>query len=308
MRRNSVRCLTTVSALESRQLLAGNVQAELINGEVTITGDRSKNEINLFSDGSGLHVVAVNGTKLNGVANSEVVFAVADNVVIDLLEGNDILSVGSFVGGSLSVQMGSGSDVAAFSAVTITAGFNLDGGTGGDFLSLDDDNGPNTLTGLVFLLGGDGNDLIQNVGSAITGNFTIVGGKGNDSLGWAQGSATQFSFINGGEGGDKIAVTNVTVTEFIVESREGNDLVGVKNSTFTTRAKFDLGAGKDALLTNGNTFAAVDRQGGDGTDSLFGIGDSITNGGDDLTSGFELFPTNVTSLVQKLTNVFPFFV
>lgn len=306
MRPRSVRRLTSVSALECRQLLAGNVQAELVSGVVTITGDRSKNEINLFSDGSGVHVVSVNGTKLNGITNSELLFATPAEVLIDLKEGNDILSVGSFTGGSISVQMGSGNDIASFSAVTVSSGFSADGGTGNDFLSLDDDNGPNALTGFVLLSGGDGNDILQNVGSVVTGNFSIFGGKGNDSMGWARGSATQFCSFIANEGNDKMAVAGVTGTEFSAEGRAGNDLLGVENSTFTTRATFDLGTGTDALLTNANTFAGVNRIGGDGKDTLFGINDTVT--GDNLTSGFEVFPTNVTSLVQKLTSAFPFFV
>ncbi len=103
-------------------------------------GDRSKNDIQLFTDGSGLHVVAQNGTSLNGVLNGSLVFGTFDQVVVDLQAGNDTLSVGNFAGGDITVQMGTGNDFAAFSAVT-AGSLIADGGTGNDFISLDDDNG-----------------------------------------------------------------------------------------------------------------------------------------------------------------------
>ncbi len=306
MRRNSAYRLPVVSALENRQLLAGNVLASFANFTVTVTGDRSKNEIQLFTDANGLHVVAQNGTSLNGVLNGSLVFGTFDQVVVDLQAGNDSLSVGNFVGGGITVQMGTGNDFAAFSAVTGDS-LVVDGGTGNDFISLDDDNGVNTFSGFVTLLGNDGNDTVQNIGTTMQGNFNLSGGKGNDNLGWAGGGATSFSHVTSGTGNDRIALASVNVPSgFTFSDQGGNDLIGIQDSVFGSTATFSLGSGNDALIAKGNTFASVDRLGGSGRDTLFLV--------DETTSGivssleFEVFPNSVIDLVQKLTAVLPFFV
>ncbi len=40
----------------------------------------------------------------------------------------------------------------------------------------------NTFSGFVTLLGNDGNDTVQNIGTTMQGNFNLSGGKGNDNL------------------------------------------------------------------------------------------------------------------------------
>lgn len=306
LRRNSENRLPVVSALENRQLLAGNVQASFANFTVTMTGDRAKNDIQLFTDGSGLHVVAQNGTSLNGVLNGSLVFGTFDQVVVDLQAGNDALSVGNFAGGGITVQMGTGNDFAAFSAVTGDS-LVVDGGTGNDFISLDDDNGVNTFSGFVTLLGSDGNDTVQNIGTTMQGNFNLSGGKGNDNLGWAGGGATSFSHVTSGTGNDKIALTGVNVPSgFTFLDEAGNDLIGIQNSVFGSTATFSLGSGNDALIAEGNTYNIVDRQGGSGRDTLFLTGETVS--GNNQSLEFEVFPNSVVDLVQKLTIVLPFFV
>ena len=86
----------------------------------------------------------------------------------------------------------------------------------------------------------------------------------------------------------------------------GDDLVGVIHCEFEQPATFDLGVGKDALLTSNNLFLAnVTRAGGTGNDTLFSTADSFS--ADHTVTGFEFLPTTqaqVQTLLNKLLSTF----
>src|SRR3954471_17120751 len=85
--------------LESRQVLAGNVLASVVHGQLNITGDAADNGVTLrTAAGGGLEVVGTSAggaaTTINGQANFTTTAAIR-GTNIDLRAGNDTLAISS---------------------------------------------------------------------------------------------------------------------------------------------------------------------------------------------------------------------
>jgi hypothetical protein len=105
--------------LESRQLLAGDVAIELLDGNLVVVGDREDNVVAITADATpGNYIVAgfsdAEGvpTAIEGVANGEyLVEGVTGNVLVILGVGNDVLIItGAEFAGDVAVDTGMGND------------------------------------------------------------------------------------------------------------------------------------------------------------------------------------------------------
>lgn len=89
-------------SLESRNLLAGNVTASVVEDDLVITGDAAANNIQVSQPANGDWQVKVIGTKVNG-SNSAHTFSGVNDIDIYLDAGNDVSKMQN---GTLSGEVG----------------------------------------------------------------------------------------------------------------------------------------------------------------------------------------------------------
>src|SRR5687768_5181411 len=107
-----------VEALEARAMMAGNVTAQLVDGDLIVTGDGANNAIR-FEHSGGTHLLvgenddAGNPTSINGVPNGSFDYtALTGSAVARMHDGNDRVSLNftaSFPG-ALVIETGAGDD------------------------------------------------------------------------------------------------------------------------------------------------------------------------------------------------------
>lgn len=174
-----------------------------------------------------------------------------DNVVVNGLGGNDLLTVNNVASAQSAAQVvlngGEGNDI-------LTA---LNAALGRIRLELNGNNGSDTITGSLgndVLTGGNDVDVIN--GSA--GNDSILGQDGDDLLNGGTGNDT----IDGGNGAD------------FLTGQEGDDSLRGGNDADTLKGL----SGNDTLSgDNGDDFM----EGAEGNDSVFGgLGRDVLSGGD----------------------------
>jgi Ca2+-binding RTX toxin-like protein len=244
--------------------------------------------------------------------------AVTANVVATELQVNgdgadDIISLRLLAGDATKLEVldhgagvtGSPFDLATFNTIVVN------GGNGGDTITIDDVNGPFTTLKATTLNGGDGNDTINGGLGAETlngdaGNDTLTGGKGNDAHNGGAGDDTAIwrpgdgndpvdggadndtmLFIGAG-GNDVVTVTPGPVAgRFTLFRQPGNVTMDIATTEIThiqTLAGDDTVTGAVGLAPL--TKLVVD--GGDGNDTLTGgDSDDVLNGegGNDILVG-----------------------
>ena len=102
--------------LERREMLAGDVDVIARNGDVLVTGDNASNMIRVESTNGRIQVTGINGTRVNGIANGVISRSIADDLKINLKQGDNQLTLGSqasslMVPDDLVVKTGHGDDV-----------------------------------------------------------------------------------------------------------------------------------------------------------------------------------------------------
>lgn len=308
--RRSLHSHTPIAALESRELLSGNVAFQLNGSTLRITGDNSSNEVSIRQSTGGMIISAVNGTKLNGVTNGTQTIANPSSIVIDLKGGNDILNLQDFLGGQVNVQLGSGNDKLNANSVVCDGSFLVDLGSGNDLLNATGTvETPNQFGGAFEIKGNSGNDKVLIDQFVVNGKSKFDMGNGNDALGLAHGLLNDTLNIDLGNSSDILGILSLRANSTTgVLGNTGDDIVGITQSRFVQNFTVDLGEGKDALLTQNNEFDAnVSRVGGNATDVSYKSGDLIL--GTESITGFEVQTTTITpqitALYNKLASVLP---
>src|SRR4051812_30838912 len=136
--KNKRRC--EFEALENRHLLAGNVTAQIVNGNLIVTGDNSDNVILISSTTATPTTITVTGLG-NGVGGSTVVNGGASgNVValtgftgqirVNMKGGNDNLAINSVASTGIEANLGDGNDKLTISESVITGNLKVDLGKG----------------------------------------------------------------------------------------------------------------------------------------------------------------------------------
>jgi hypothetical protein len=188
-----------------------------------VSGTRKRDQIRLSQRSDGMLVISNNDASLS-VSPKQV-----DRVVIDALDGNDLIVVDATVTMRVSIDAGAGNDRIDCSAAAI--GVCVDGGIGNDVIkggSADDTlyggPGPDRLAGndgVDYLDGGPGNDTLkggndhdmlfggpdQDIVLGGPGDDLMVGGPGADNFNGGSGQQTtyagpedrRFPFQNGGK-------------------------------------------------------------------------------------------------------------
>jgi hypothetical protein len=178
--------------LEDRQLMAGDVTAQIIKGDLVIRGDDFDNGITITA-GSVAGTIVVTGvsaggaaTRVNGTANGAVTLAgFTDDFKIKMKGGNDTVAITSLtVRDSFKLKLGKGNDTATLTSVTVADDAKITGKRGNDSV---------TITNSVFEeLGvkmGRDNDVLSIAGTTVHDKTKLKGGRGANSLATGAGNS-----------------------------------------------------------------------------------------------------------------------
>ncbi|MGD9635504.1 MAG: hypothetical protein AB7G28_02960 [Pirellulales bacterium] len=171
--------------LEERQMLAGDVTAQIIKGDLVIRGDDFDNGITITA-GTVAGTIVVTGvsaggaaTRVNGTANGAITLSgFSDDFKIKMKGGNDTVTItGLTVRDSLKLKLGQGNDTATFTSVTVLDDAKIKCNYGDDRV---------TITNSVFEeLGvklGSNNDVLSITGTTVNDKTKLKGGRGSNGL------------------------------------------------------------------------------------------------------------------------------
>jgi hypothetical protein len=198
--------------LETREVMAGNVTAGIVNNALDLTGDSAANEVRVEKLSSGaFFVTGLNGTKINGKTSYTAV-ASEDDLRVNLGGGNDRLYLNSPTTSKtltidyLSVNMGSGKDLVEINNLktidtidtVFTLGSSTDSSTDSDVFRM---NGKNSFAQGLIISTGSGGDSVELNNGTVGKKLTVDLGSGDDRIELCDMFFAD-SDINGGSGND----------------------------------------------------------------------------------------------------------
>lgn len=258
--------------LESRLVMAGNIQATQVGEDLIIEGDEFSNS--LFLDQSSFGSFALFGrpyaqpddTTINGqdTTAAPVVFhGVTGNVVIQLSGGDDRFSISAFqqpvfqVGKALVIDTGAGNDSVSISGFSIRIGtqFVVDLGDGHDSFSAINIGAGNDQV----IRGGPGNDSIS-LSSSSSRDLAIHSGEGFDAVRIESCQIRNSTLLDGGSEADRLETFNCDFgNDSAIFGQEGGDAIFVRAMRPLKTLLVNAGSGfgyievKQSLL-DGNTY------------------------------------------------------
>jgi len=223
-----------VESLETRDLMAGNVLAHVVQGSLAITGDEQANIFTVVQSGPGKFTVTGTGTTINGLTTPQD-FTVSKDINIDTFAGNDRVTMGSTTAitrlpQNTRVRMGSGADLLLVQGVI-----------GKDSTIIMGGNTENDV------------DKVTAKSSQFSGNVIIQLGNGNDEVNIVNCKAITGLRVDGAGGDDVTNVTNGTVGNLTLNCGAGNDTGFFKGKLKATGIIFaDGGPGTDTATKDAN--------------------------------------------------------
>lgn len=292
-----------LESLEARDLMAGNVDLTLQNGNLLLTGDNLGNgvQIRQISDNKyaivGIKQAGAN-TTING-AGFQVVSGVTGNVTFNMNGGNDQLDVtdgqGFFAAQpglpnafepvtfakNVNVNLGDGADLLAAEAMTVKGQLNIDGGLGNaaDTIRLEEVEvqvqGIKGGQALEIETGG-GNDVIAIEFSRFNGLVDIDTGAEDDlvEMQFVDVDATDL-IIRTQTGDDEVELFAVAIADdLLIDTGNGEDLVTLVEVEAQDDIDVQLGLGADTLQIFRLIGDEVELDGGGNTDTLLDAGEN----------------------------------
>ncbi|MGV2335528.1 MAG UNVERIFIED_CONTAM: hypothetical protein LVR18_15910 [Planctomycetaceae bacterium] len=224
-----------IERLESRALLAGNIEVR-VNGEhIQLHGDDAANAVRIRRGTSGIVVEGLESTKING--------------------GNDVVQISSdasSLSGRLWIFLNGGDDKAVVASGIIAAlGFRVYGGDGNDSLSAIGA----TFQRLAGFFGDDGNDTLVLQDCVINGSLQIFADAGDDLVSLTGTSINGEGLVQTSEGNDRVSLNNLGGGGRVdLRTGNGNDSVTVRNTTRAGLVNIATRRGQDAVMFEDNTF------------------------------------------------------
>jgi Ca2+-binding RTX toxin-like protein len=256
--------ITKIDGGSGNDIITGTGVADTILGS---GGDDS------LSGGAGNDVFQYTGTStgfdaVNGGDGTDTIAALANNTVIGLsaMAGVETISSGGFTG--VAIAGSSAADTLDFSNITLSGIVSIGGGAGNDVIT--GTGAADTILGgndNDTLNGGDGNDML-NGGS---GTNQLNGGNGDDTAQYS-GAAGSYSVSDNGDGTYALIGTGISDTLSSIE------FLAFSDGTVTVASRLGLG------LTLTGTASAETLTGGGNADIITGLGGDDTligNGGND---------------------------
>ncbi len=222
--------------LESRQMMAGDVDAFAISRILYLQGDTLGNGVALVDGGGGnINVVGLNqagsATTINNGASQT--FTKIKDIVITMGKGDDAIVVSNiFVNGALFIQSGLGNDVVGLGAFE-------DSGLVDD--AVDALLGALTIKNSVTISTDVGDDTVIAENATINKMLTLATGLGNDTV----------RLESHGNPGDVDYVPGVTVLKSVTISTSlGNDILYLERLAAKSL---------DVTLSNGNDSVTLEK-------------------------------------------------
>jgi FKBP-type peptidyl-prolyl cis-trans isomerase len=238
--------------LESRQLLAGNVNVTLQGDILQINGDFADNEIHVTGISNGrAQVFGLGGTTINGGNSGFVSSGPVRNV---------------------SMQMGNGDDSVTVENLVLSGFIDVDLGVGNDSLTLRHMN-----VRSLNVNGRAGDDVIQ-IHSVYSRDYIIIQThEGDDTISITSMATNRGVLIDTGDGADTIAIGHFGArANVVVNTGGGNDRVVLTGPYFASTSQFSLGSGHDTFIVMPQLSSSTANFGkqlrvfaGDGNDSVF---------------------------------------
>lgn len=244
----------SLETMESRLLLAGNVEVFVRGGNLNILGDENDNSIvvtqvddTTFQVASGADVTTINGE------DGPLVFeGVTRDLRANMRDGADTLEITDVVIRGISIKNGNGDNTTTLSNVGVINSIAITNGTGIDTTSIAADTGKNLK-----ILNGAGDNTTSVTGSFI--NVTIKGGADADTVTLAGADVQRNLSISNGKGLATTTVTGTTVMRNIsLGGSTGDATIALTDTTVVGGVKIING--------NGNLTATVEN-------SSLGMGD-----------------------------------
>jgi hypothetical protein len=216
-----------LEVLERRVLLAGDIAAAVLDGELAILGDDQSNRIIIErsptgTDSNTFQLTPVDGTTINGSAEPLTISGVQ----------------------SIRLEMGGGDDSVLLRDARLYGAFSFGGGEGRDVLTML----RVTVHGAVLLDAGAGRDTIHLANVRARDSVTIDDRLGPSSLHlnrlWVDGVAA----VRTGNSIDQLDITDSTfrhVSGF--RTRGGDDTIRIRGTTIRTNSAVDAGAGDNVV-------------------------------------------------------------
>jgi hypothetical protein len=307
MQRTNAKHRLRAETLEPRLMLAGDVSAAVLGGNLRILGDKLDNEISITETAPGTFLVSgLDGTTINQQPAGTPFEAhdVTNNVFIRMGDGNDTVDLHQVsIHGNLDILTGGGNDDIEIVGAEIARNARIDSGPGDDVVNLGTSSAAQPViaaasplpTGVriknnLDIHTGLGDDEVELADTHIGGNALVDTGAGNDTIvmglasspppaatagasvvpsGDANVSIGHHLFICAGAGDDTVQVNSVRARLAVISTGDGNDHLIATNSA-AEHALIFLGDGDDVLDASGggNTVGHLHLFGGEGDDTL----------------------------------------
>ncbi len=263
-------------------MLAGNVTASLVDGDLIVTGDRLDNSVEIAIVSGDLVVRGFDDTTINGAVTPFVAVAgsatIADDLFVRLGSGDDVLILndGIEVTDRALISLSNGNDEFGASNITVGTDLNIFAWRGDDTIHLDNiDVGDDLL-----IHSTTGDDTINVLNSDISDDVRVTTGKGNDAVIIDTSTIGDDVDVRLGRDNDDLVVRNSTIGDnLIARTRKGDDFVMVDPSRIGGQANIGLGKGHDSFVDQGaNEYGSLIVRGGRGTDGVDIDSASTTSG------------------------------
>lgn len=226
----------SLEVLEDRMLLTGNVTAEIVNGDLRVTGDAEDNAIQIVGqDGEGVLVTPFDGTTVNGFSMPQ--FIPVDSPIDDVFltftkGGNNTIETREFMTEDDVVYKG-GKQEDVFVARGMTVGGDINAKTG------------------------NGDDFVSVIGGSIDNSVKVNTGNDDDHVMINEPRIENDLVANLGKGDDTIYLAFVQIGDDAnIKLGSGDDTLLADNANIADRLKLIMGSGNDRAWAGGGSSVA----------------------------------------------------
>ena len=216
--------------LETRDLLAGNVNVAVNAGELDITGDAASNAIQVTQLASGQWKVTGIATKING-----------GNAAFTTTNANPVT-------GDIDISLGQGNNTLQMLNGNAPANVNIISGSGNDVLKLSNLT-CNPSVGTISIDAGDGSNVATLTNITTGFEISITGGANADAIAVSNVDTLALE-ISAGNGTNVIALNNASTRDMHISGGANTDSVALNNVSSFKDLEVDLGDGTNALTLN----------------------------------------------------------
>jgi hypothetical protein len=282
----------SLERLENRQLMAGQVLVEVVDGDLRITGDGADNSIEVQMLAPGQYLIhgdprgGGEPTAIrfgNNVAGVQTVAGVTDDIEINLQAGRDICYIGNIYDGGLvvwvpvdlTIRTGDGDDRVGLFGVNIGDDTLVELGSGRDHLTVTSiyaGTRSDSLDHDLIVLGGNGADeTFFNDSVTVRDELRLEMGTDNqaDSVSLRNTTVMNDLSIQTGDGNDFVSLLQTVVLDDLsIDTGDGDDRMYLANTTVRDDLTIDAGDDNDTVEIRESSVDEVFARLGSGEDLL----------------------------------------